>query len=72
MGESPFFYQPQFGLRSPPFYSGYSPQRFFQPGCRPKIHCFTQVCFVPQSGYTKVGWGPLLLVLDRGRRDKNV
>ena len=36
---------PQFGLRSPPFYSGYSPQRFFQPGCRPKIHCFTQVCF---------------------------
>ena len=40
-----FDYKPQFGLRSPPFYSGYSPQRFFRPGCRPKIHCFTQVCF---------------------------
>lgn len=36
-------YKPQFGLRSPPFYSDYSPQRFFRPCFRPKIHCFTQV-----------------------------
>ena len=36
-------YQPQFGLRSPPFYSDYSPQRFFRPCFRPKIYCFTQV-----------------------------
>ena len=28
------------------------------------------MAYVPQSGYTKVGWGTLLLVLDRGRRDK--
>ena len=34
---------PQFGLRSPPFYSDYSPQRFFRPCFRPKIYCFTQV-----------------------------
>ena len=25
------------------FYSAYSPQRFFRPCCRSKIHCFTQV-----------------------------
>ena len=36
-------YKPQFGLRSPPFYSDYSPQRFFRPCFRPKIYCFTQV-----------------------------
>ena len=36
-------YIPQFGLRSPPFYSDYSPQRFFRPCFRPKIYCFTQV-----------------------------
>jgi len=38
-----FYYKPQFGLRSPPFYSDYSPQRFFRPCFRPKIYCFTQV-----------------------------
>ena len=36
-------YKAQFGLRSPPFYSDYSPQRFFRPCFRPKIYCFTQV-----------------------------
>ena len=35
--------KPQFGLRPPPFYSDYSPQRFFRPCFRPKIYCFTQV-----------------------------
>ena len=35
--------EPQFGLRSPSFYSDYSPQRFFRPCFRPKIYCFTQV-----------------------------
>ena len=38
-------YRPQFGLRSSPFYSGYSTQRFFRSSFRSKIHCFTQVCF---------------------------
>gem|GEM_PF-2370480 len=36
---------PLFGLRSSPFYSGYSPQPFFLPSFRSKIYCFTQVCF---------------------------
>lgn len=37
--------KPQFGLMSFPFYSGYRTQRFFRSSFRPKIHCFTQVCF---------------------------
>ena len=49
-----FFDYPIFGLRSSPCFSGYSPQRFFRPSFRSKIHCFTQV-------YFRKGWAALPL-----------
>ena len=44
-GRTFWTYIPQFGLRAPLFYSGYSTQRFFRPSLRSKFHCFTQVYF---------------------------
>ena len=40
-----YIYEPQFGLMSSPFYSGYSSRRFFRSSFRSKIHYFTQVYF---------------------------
>ena len=48
------------------FYSAYSPQRFFRPCCRSKVHCFTQVglekCELLHFCFSL----PLKLHIDRG------